>query len=311
MSKRVITYWTILECCKLNNNTLTFSWRFFIKVSFINLLDCIDISINIPSTYFFKYTNIFIQKHTGSFLFPWQVGTSSILKQQPLPYCSNSFMSFWICRLIIMIESFLWHGWPTNNVYPYFQQGPLSEILTIMNLQHVASRVWTCIEPEFRLSWTKLCSSNKHCTMAPQASLMLFVAEAYPFQNSPFALFLYLFFEYCLKIFNKECIYLMDNSFDHFWLCIKSLTNIFLQLISFLLHFVCYHNKKKWSSSGHTHGYFRPQAQQCTFKSCISEGQYLHTWWYFWFNTSFESINCYSVITPQMPVSYLVYILSV
>ena len=31
--------------------------------------------------------------------------------------------------------------------------GPLSEILTIASLRHAASRVWTCAEPEFRLSW--------------------------------------------------------------------------------------------------------------------------------------------------------------
>ena len=30
---------------------------------------------------------------------------------------------------------------------------PLSEILTISNLRHAASRIWTCAEPEFRLCW--------------------------------------------------------------------------------------------------------------------------------------------------------------
>ena len=45
--------------------------------------------------------------------------------------------------------------------------GPLSEILTIANLWHAASRVWTCAEPEFRLSWMKLCSSDNHYTTAP------------------------------------------------------------------------------------------------------------------------------------------------
>ena len=29
---------------------------------------------------------------------------------------------------------------------------------------HAASRIWTCAEPEFRLWWIKLCSSNNHCT---------------------------------------------------------------------------------------------------------------------------------------------------
>ena len=65
-------------------------------------------------------------------------------------------------------EFFLWYGWPTKGVSPYFQPGPLSEILTIANLQHAASRVWTCTEPEFRLSWMKLCSSDNHYTLAPR-----------------------------------------------------------------------------------------------------------------------------------------------
>ena len=43
------------------------------------------------------------------------------------------------------------------------QLGPLSEILTITNLQHAASRVWIYAEPEFRVSWPKLCSSDSHC----------------------------------------------------------------------------------------------------------------------------------------------------
>ena len=40
----------------------------------------------------------------------------------------------------------------------------MSEILTIANLWHTSSRVWTCTEPEFRLSWMKLCSSDNHYT---------------------------------------------------------------------------------------------------------------------------------------------------
>ena len=55
----------------------------------------------------------------------------------------------------------LWDGWPTKGVEPYFMPGPLSKILTIANLRHAASRVWTCAEPEFRLRWMKLCSSDK------------------------------------------------------------------------------------------------------------------------------------------------------
>ena len=38
-------------------------------------------------------------------------------------------------------ELFLWYGWPTKSVYTYFQLGPLTEILTISNLQHAASTI--------------------------------------------------------------------------------------------------------------------------------------------------------------------------
>ena len=31
-----------------------------------------------------------------------------------------------------------------------------------------ASRVWTYAEPEFRLRWMKLCSSDNHCTTVPR-----------------------------------------------------------------------------------------------------------------------------------------------
>ena len=43
-------------------------------------------------------------------------------------------------------ELLLWYGWPTKGIYHYFQLRPLSEILTIANLQHAASRIWTCGE---------------------------------------------------------------------------------------------------------------------------------------------------------------------
>ena len=66
-------------------------------------------------------------------------------------------------------ELFLWYGWPTKGILPYFQPGPLSEIFTVANLQHASSRLWTCAEPglvEWRLSWMKLYSSDNHHTMA-------------------------------------------------------------------------------------------------------------------------------------------------
>ena len=37
------------------------------------------------------------------------------------------------------------------------------------------SRAWACAEPEFRLSWMKLCSSDNHYTTAPQVFVSLYV----------------------------------------------------------------------------------------------------------------------------------------
>ena len=68
----------------------------------------------------------------------------------------------WINELFL----FLWYGWP-KGIYPYFQPRPLSEILTTTNFRHVMSRIWIGTEPEFRLSWMKLCSSDNHYTTLP------------------------------------------------------------------------------------------------------------------------------------------------
>ena len=43
----------------------------------------------------------------------------------------------------------------------------LSEILTVANLRHAASSIWTWTEPVFRLCWIKLYSSDNHYTTAP------------------------------------------------------------------------------------------------------------------------------------------------
>ena len=36
-----------------------------------------------------------------------------------------------------------------------------------------ASMIWTYTEPEFRLCWMKLCSSDSHCTTAPHISVSI------------------------------------------------------------------------------------------------------------------------------------------
>ena len=53
---------------------------------------------------------------------------------------------------------------------PYFQPGPLSEILTIANVRHAPSRAGTCAEPEFRVYRMKLCSSKMNDKIQTQSS---------------------------------------------------------------------------------------------------------------------------------------------
>ena len=68
-------------------------------------------------------------------------------------------------------ELFLWNGWSRKG--PYFQPGPLSKILTIANLWHATSSIWTCREPGFMLCWMKLCSFVNHYTTTPRGVKVL------------------------------------------------------------------------------------------------------------------------------------------
>ena len=63
-------------------------------------------------------------------------------------------------------ELFYWYGWPVKGFWPHFQPGPLSEVLTIANFWH--SSTCTRAEPDFRLHWIKLCSSDNYYTTVPQ-----------------------------------------------------------------------------------------------------------------------------------------------
>ena len=55
------------------------------------------------------------------------------------------------------------NDWPMKGVKPYIHSGLLSEILTIANLRHAASMIWTCSEPDFRFS------IDKHYTATNQS----------------------------------------------------------------------------------------------------------------------------------------------
>ena len=53
-------------------------------------------------------------------------------------------------------ELFLWNGWLTKDVKPFFEAWPLSEILTIANLQQAVIRVWACAEQVILGFWVLL-----------------------------------------------------------------------------------------------------------------------------------------------------------
>ena len=55
----------------------------------------------------------------------------------------------------------------------------MSEILSITYLQDAASWAWTSAEPEFRLSWMKLCSSDNHYTIALLVTCLIASSELF------------------------------------------------------------------------------------------------------------------------------------
>ena len=116
-----------------------------------------------------KYFDEIMHQKAKKYLQFWEritkVHLLTCLKSFLHEFTEKCFAAFKWCT--IYDELFLWYGWPTKGVKPYFQPGPLSEILTIANLRHAASRIWTSAEPEFRLCWMKLCSSDNHYTTVP------------------------------------------------------------------------------------------------------------------------------------------------
>ena len=83
-----------------------------------------------------------------------------------LDFCSL----FWAYLLEPLFTTFQWYltGWMMMNCFCRMaDRRKVSKILTIGNLRHAASRIWTCLESEFRLCWTKLYSSDDHHKMVP------------------------------------------------------------------------------------------------------------------------------------------------
>ena len=127
-------------------------------------------------------------------------------------------------------ELFLSYGWPTKGIYPSFQPALLSEILTIANLRHAMSRVWTCPEPEFRLGWMKLSIIDNHYTTAPQCYSDV-IHGCYSDLSAVCETWLFLF---CVKFVSQA------NSFSIYWLKLFiSLLTCFLKPQSTSATFLC------------------------------------------------------------------------
>ena len=79
------------------------------------------------------------------------------------------------------------------------------EIHTIANLYYAVSRVWTCAEPEFRLSWIKLCSSDNHYRVSNNDSGIEQCSWWLKYKhNNIFKVLLFyafIFFFYCLFVY--------------------------------------------------------------------------------------------------------------
>ena len=98
----------------------------------------------------------------------------------PKKYYNSTTLSLWVVYRTYVSddddddELFSWYDWLMKGIKPCFQPGPPSEILTIANLQDTASRIWACTEPEFRLCWMKLYSSDNHYTTTPCLKIWLY-----------------------------------------------------------------------------------------------------------------------------------------
>ena len=70
-------------------------------------------------------------------------------------------------------KSFLWYGWRTKGFRLISSRDHCQRSSPSRISWHTTSRIWTCAEPEFRLSWMKLCSSDNHYIHHGATLLML------------------------------------------------------------------------------------------------------------------------------------------
>ena len=76
--------------------------------------------------------------------------------------------------LVLILRFTLQYHISPNDCYPLISAGLFHTQIkrfTMVNLQYAMNRVWTCTEPEFRLSWImKLYRSDSHYTATPKCS---------------------------------------------------------------------------------------------------------------------------------------------
>ena len=109
-----------------------------------------------------RYKEVTFQKSGNShfstyFFFKWAVQNFTAL----------NFRSFW--RIFVNPELNCFCGMvDRRKAFSLISSRDHCQRSSPSRISDTLSRVWTCAEPEFRLSWMKLCSSDNHYTTAPK-----------------------------------------------------------------------------------------------------------------------------------------------
>ena len=87
-------------------------------------------------------------------------------------FCERLTTSKKIMMMVMMMVMNCFLVWLTDERHlALFPARIIVRDFPITNFGHAISRIWTCAEPEFRLWWIKLCSSDNRYTMVPPITL--------------------------------------------------------------------------------------------------------------------------------------------
>ena len=92
----------------------------------------------------------------------------------------------------------------------------MTEILTIVNFRHAASRIWKYIKPEFRLCSIKLYSNSNHCTTPPHICEEMEQNNSFFWKFNSWFLFLKFLFQFFSIFLNRS----------QFWTSVKCTVQI-------------------------------------------------------------------------------------